>query len=204
MTVDDFKGENGLWVKSYGNRGADRTKTVSYMKWSAMMSRCSIGGSIQNKHSTYIGCSASELFTDFQSFTDWHIQQVGYGVVGYQLDKDILVSGNKTYSEDVCVLVPQELNKFLTSRDAARGEYHQGVSLHRQNGRFQAEVRFGSKTKYLGCYDTVTEASSAYKAAKDIAAYSWYERLKAKEFTVDERVIERMRTWTFTEVDNVL
>ena len=35
--------------------------------------------------------------------------------------------------------------------------------------------------------------------AKYAEARRWYERLIAKEYEVDSRIIERMRTWTLPE-----
>lgn len=137
----------------------------------------------------------SEAFSDFQTFTDWHVAQVGYGVQGYHLDKDILCADNKLYSEHSCVLVPAALNVFLTDHGLARGEYPQGVHLHKPNHTFIARLSIDGKRKHIGSFTTVEAAFEAYKVAKEAEAYRWYGRLKAGEFVVDERVIERMHNW---------
>jgi hypothetical protein len=137
----------------------------------------------------------SDNFKDFQYFTNWHVRAAGYGIDGYALDKDILVKGNKVYHENRCVLVPHSLNTFLTARKALRGEYAIGVT--RLRGRkFVAQVHIAGITKHLGVFTTESEAYEVYKGAKEAEARRWHERLKAGEFIVDERVIERMRTWT--------
>jgi hypothetical protein len=137
----------------------------------------------------------TDCFKDFQAFTDWHASAVGYGSLGYQIDKDILFTGNKVYGEDTCVLVPAALNSFLTSSAAARGQFAQGVHYRRASRKFVAQLTISGKVTRLGLFNTESEAYSAYRAAKEAEAYRWYERLKAGEFVVGGRVIERMRTW---------
>jgi len=194
--VEDYKGANGKWV------GAKRiaegiVQTRSYVRWGNMRLRCKVGGAEQQRRPTYVGCTMSSLFSDFQTFTDWHVTQVGYGLPCYDMDKDILVHGNKEYNEKVCVLVPKALNAFLTSHDAARGDYPQGVNFHKRVQKFAAMVSSDSHRIHLGYFTTPEAASVAYKEAKEVESHKWYERLKAGEFAVDPRVIERMRTWTF-------
>jgi hypothetical protein len=43
------------------------------------------------------------------------------------LDKDILYKGNKIYSPDTCVFVPQEINALFVKNDANRGDLPIGV-----------------------------------------------------------------------------
>ena len=46
---------------------------------------------------------------------------------GWELDKDILVKGNKIYSPDTCCFVPKEVNTVFTKRQSKRGDYPIGV-----------------------------------------------------------------------------
>lgn len=197
--IPDVKDEDGVWVKSVCISKTKYT-TVSGKKWHQIQTRCKEGGRLQELEPSYIGCSMSDNFKDFQFFAAWHTLQVGYGIEGYQLDKDILLQGNKVYSEDTCVLVPQALNNFLLSRDAARGAFPQGVFWHKTKKKFIAQISTESSRKHLGAFNDVTEASQAYRAAKERHARKWYERLRDGEFVVDLRVVERLRTWTFEEV----
>jgi hypothetical protein len=191
--VADFKDTQGLWVKSY-SCGGSRFWTSSCSVWTNMNTRCKEGGAYQSKNPTYLGCRVGGVFIDFQTFTEWYTSQVGYGS-GYQLDKDILLKGNKVYNEDSCVLVPKDLNMFLTSRGNARGVYPQGVTIQKTTGRFLAQVHVDGKTTHVGIYDSPYTAAVGYKYAKEAEAHRWYERLIAGEFLVDERVIEHLRTW---------
>lgn len=196
MVVDDFKGIEGTWrAKERVNGKVNVTK--SYKVWLDMKYRCKEGGIYQTKFPTYIGCTFSEMFSSFQEFAGWHIEQVGYGSAGYELDKDILFRFNKHYGEDSCVIVPSALNTFLTSRESKRGLWPQGIYLNKVNKRFISQISIDGVNTYLGCYTGIESAMLAYKVAKEAEAYRWYERLRDGEFVVDPRVIERMRTWTF-------
>lgn len=115
-----------------------RVKTREARLWYDMMNRCESGGKCQARQPAYVGCFTSTLFQDFQLFAGWCHSQVGFGLKGHQLDKDILVEGNKEYSEDVCVFVPQELNKFLTLRAADRGNCPLGVYWREEVDKYVA------------------------------------------------------------------
>lgn len=86
----------------------------------------------------------------------------------FQLDKDLLVKGNKVYSETICVFLPNEINSLLTKRTASRGEYLIGVSWSETNKAFIARVNKNTgKSKHLGYFKTELEAYNAYKVAKE-------------------------------------
>jgi hypothetical protein len=192
--ISDFRNDKGVWAKSLYIDGKVH-HTRSGQTWWGIATRCKVGGLYQRKNPAYIGCEMSKNFRDFQYFANWHIAQVGYNIGSYQLDKDIL-SKKKLYSEDVCVLVPSQLNTFMLDGAAIRGPHPQGVSWHKRDNVFHARLSIDGRMEHLGTYSTSCAAHEAYKQAKESEAYRWYERLKAGEFVVDERVIERMRTWT--------
>ena len=43
------------------------------------------------------------------------------------LDKDILIKGNKIYSPNTCLIVPERINTLFIKCDNSRGEYPIGV-----------------------------------------------------------------------------
>jgi hypothetical protein len=70
------------------------------------------------------------------NFVAWKKTQ--YQEVDWALDKDLLVVGNKVYSPETCIYVPQWLNNFTTFRFASRGEYSIGVHLNKRLDKYQS------------------------------------------------------------------
>lgn len=191
----NYKDKIGKWV-SVDRRSGKALFTQSGSVWYDMRTRCLVGGSIQSRQSRYIGCTISDNFCDFQKFTDWHIKQSGFGLFGYELDKDLLIIGNKLYSEETCVLLPKELNMFLISEKIDQGLWPAGVYLDKRRNNFVARLSILGKQVYLGAYATPEQASAAYVDAKNNEARRWVARLKTNEFIVDERVINRLENWS--------
>ena len=99
-------------------------KTKEYVLWKGMLQRCYS----DTQYPTYEGCEVSDNFKSFEYFYEWCNKQIGSGNEGWHLDKDLLVKGNKVYSEDTCVFIPKEINMVLTKSTASRGEYLIGVN----------------------------------------------------------------------------
>ena len=94
--------------------------TKDYELWGSMLVRC-YSDTYQKKQPTYKDCEVSENFKYYEYFYEWCQNQIGFGECGFQLDKDLLIKGNKVYSEDSCVFIPREINQVLIKREALRG-----------------------------------------------------------------------------------
>ena len=128
--------------------------TKEYVLWNNMLMRC-YSDTDKKKQPTYIGCEVSENFKSYEYFYEWCHNQVGFGNEGngnpFHLDKDLLVKGNKVYSESTCVFIPQEINLLLVKRDNNRGEHLIGVCWHKKDNAFVAKVaKNKGKREYLG------------------------------------------------------
>ena len=142
-------------------------ETKEYVLWKDMLRRC-YSDNFKKKHPTYIDCKCSENFNSYEYFYEWCQNQVGFGNQDWQLDKDLLIKGNKVYSEDSCIFIPQEINSLLTKRTASRGEYLIGVHWHNASKAFVAQVgKSKGKQEHLGLFNTEIEAFNAYKKAKE-------------------------------------
>ncbi len=188
--VEDFK-ENGLWVKHRGTY-PHCIQTKASVLWGSMNSRCKVGGSLQKDEPAYIGCTMSKNFKNFQYFAEWCQYQVGYGLEGYQLDKDILVKLNKEYNESVCVFVPQEINLVLVRSNNTRGIYPVGVCFDKDRNLYAAKMRAYNKVQNLGRFTAIEDAFSVYKHYKEQyikeLANKWKEQ-------IDPRVYEALTNY---------
>ena len=127
-----------------------------YVIWSKMLERCYCSKYLARKP-TYAGCTVSDNFKNFTFFKNWCNKQVGFGEKYFSLDKDILLKGNKLYSEDTCAFVPRELNNLLTLRKASRGNLPIGVTPSRSNIlKYTAKVTIFGKGVVLGDFNTPT------------------------------------------------
>lgn len=166
LIVPDFK-INGLWIKHKGSE-PNRTRTNAYRVWYSMINRCTDGKAVRDKYKNYLECSVSENFKDFQYFAEWCQSQVGYGVDGYQLDKDILIKGNKIYSEDTCAFVPSHINSLILKLERVRGECPIGVVFEQRRNKYMAHMSYGnSETRFIGYFNTSEDAFYAYKFEKE-------------------------------------
>lgn len=90
-----------------------------YQAWVNMMARC-YSDKHKKKYPTYIGCSVIKEWRLFSNFRRWMVTQDWQGK---QLDKDILVVGNKVYSPDNCMFVTMETNNLVLDGSTIRGKY---------------------------------------------------------------------------------
>ena len=141
--------------------------TKEYLLWQSMLRRC-YNDAYKKKYPTYEYCEVSNNFKSYEYFHEWCHKQVGFGNKGFDLDKDLLIKGNKVYSEDSCVFLPSEINMVLVKRAASRGEHLIGVYWCNTKKAFVAQVsRNKGKQEHLGLFKTEIEAFNAYKKAKE-------------------------------------
>ena len=168
-------------------------RTKEYGLWKRMLERC-YSDAFKNKCPTYTDCEVSENFLHYEYFYEWCHKQIGFSNEGCHLDKDLLVKGNKVYSESTCVFLPQEINKVLIKSEKMRGKHLIGVCWHNTNKTFMAQVRKNKgKQEYLGYFKTELEAFNAYKTAKESFIKEQAEEWKDK---IDVRAYEALMNYT--------
>ena len=172
--------------------------TKEYMLWCRMLERC-YSNTYKKKYPTYEGCEVSENFKSYEYFYEWCNKQVGFCNEGWQLDKDLLIKGNKTYSENTCVFLPNEINSLLTRREALRGEHLIGVNWHKRDKAFVAKVNKNKgKQEHLGYFKTEIEAFNAYKQAKEAFVKEQANRWKSQ---IDKRAYDSLMNYTVEITD---
>lgn len=159
-----------MYAVAYNSKGKYKTRinganTLAYKTWRSMIRRCYCP-KVQARRPTYIGCSVSDEWLDFQHFVEW-FEAHEYSNHGYELDKDLLLPGNKIYAPSTVCFVPSQLNNLLLGHGAARGQYKQGVCLPKSSLKFKANIKIDGKKQHLGYFDTEQEAYQVYKKAKE-------------------------------------
>lgn len=137
-----------------------------YEMWRGMLRRC-YSSRERDRLSAYLNCSVSENFKSYSYFYDWYSKQIKNENIKYQLDKDLLIKGNKIYSENTCSLLPLELNVLITTAKWKRGKYLIGVSFRKKENRFHVQVSVGGKNKTVGYFKDEKNAYLAYKEYKE-------------------------------------
>ena len=131
-----------------------------YKIWYYMLQRC-YDPKYQEREPTYKGCTVEEFWLNFQNATEWYKSNY-YEIPGerIELDKDILFKGNKIYSRDTCIFVPQKINLLFTKRG-------NNIRL-RKSGNYQVNCNnIYGKTICLGTYSSKEEAFQVYKQYKE-------------------------------------
>lgn len=169
------------------------TKSKEYSVWVRMLDRCY---SLKESSPTYEGCEVSDFFKFFPNFVSWCHNQIGFNQDGFALDKDILVKGNKLYSETTCCFVPREINNLFTNRKTSSVGVIIGTFKH--GDRFGARFSKATRTTHLGYFNTEIEAFCAYKKAKEAHIKEVANRWMGK---IDHRVYDALMNWTI-EIDD--
>jgi len=144
--------------------GPDGKRLLSpyYDAWNGMLKRAYCL-KFHARFPTYTGVTVCEEWHSFMAFRAWMETQDWQGK---QLDKDIIVPGNKVYSPDTCVFVPPAINTLLLDGGAARGEWPIGVYWHKRGKKFCAQIKIAGRLKYLGLFTCPHEAHMAWRKAK--------------------------------------
>ena len=159
--------KNTYGVGYIGEEYYGRTKEDirCYKTWQSMLERC-YSEKYKNKYPTYKNCTVSESWLNFQNYASWHDDNY-YEVEGErtELDKDILIKGNKIYSSDTCIFVPRAINSLIIKSDKMRGNYPIGITY--RNNKYIARCNVNGNRIFLGTYKTLEEAFKTYKQYKE-------------------------------------
>lgn len=143
-----------------------RVTDAAYSIWSGVLERC-----YNEKHHTkfpsYIGCTTSEEWHNFQNFAEWYYSHK-YRHKDWMLDKDILVKGNRLYSKETCCFVPNEVNCLFHTKSIGSDGLPVGVKRHHKCKDFyEVAIVLNGKKEYIGFYSDVNAAFEAYKEVKE-------------------------------------
>ena len=197
--------KNGNVPKTKEFKDGKLCSTWEYNKWMNMLKRC-FDNKYKEKRPTYKDTACCERWLYFANFLeDFEILKQEYSWNENEklnLDKDILHKGNKLYSLENCVLVPDYINSLFIKRDAKRGEYPIGVCYNKGAKKYQAFCSINGKQISLGLYNTPEEAFNAYKQAKENEIKRIVNDCVSKGFmTKDSRLYKAMISYQI-EIDD--
>ena len=102
----ECRGKDGIGFIGVGEYNSKDHK-VAYAKWKSMIDRCT---RFRKSSASYVDCEICEGWENFQNFAKWYYENEYQCNEPLCIDKDILTHGNKIYSPDTCILVPQRIN----------------------------------------------------------------------------------------------
>lgn len=162
-----------FYGKGYIGLGEFSSKDKRHLEiWTSVLERC-YSEICWESNPTYKDVEVCKDWLDFQNFASWCESQKFFNAKDdkgnlYQLDKDILVRGNRLYSPETCRFVPSCINKLLISCKKRRGDLPVGVFLEKSTGKYGAQLQDGSgRQKKLGTFTTPEDAFLVYKIHKE-------------------------------------
>ena len=185
-------------VYGVGCLGEERFSDLSYevrtkirKLWQGVLER---GHSDRHKEEnpSYKDVYVCEEWHNLQNFTEWVIEQE-YFDVGYHLDKDILIKGNKVYSPDTCCFVPSQINSLFTDRARDRGDYPIGVYYRKKDSLYIVTLSKEGKQGHVSCHKSLEDAVASYKRVKESQVKAMALKWKSK---ISNSVFDAMMRWT--------
>ena len=140
-----------------------------YSRWAAMLRRC-YNKSYQEKYPTYTDCKVCDDWLIFSNFRRWMEKQ---NWQEKELDKDLLVKGNRIYSPEKCIFIDSAVNSFILDRSASRGSLPIGVSYNNDMKKYQSSCGncITKKREHLGYFDSEHDAHAAWLKRKTEIAH---------------------------------
>lgn len=178
---------DGLTARSFRVDGRQVTvwRCPFYATWIDMLRRC-YSPRVQVIQASYVGCTVDPEWHRFSEFKKW---MIGKDWEGNDLDKDILIPGNRVYSSRACIFISSSLNKFLISGSSRRGEWPIGVHWAGRRSRFASQCSnpFTGKKDNLGYFSCPDAAHEAWRKRKHQHA------LRYADMQDDPRVADALR-----------
>lgn len=161
------------------------------LHWSAMLRRC-LSEKFQAKWHTYKGCTFDDSWVYFMQFREWAVNNVSEeNAQIYQLDKDILIEGNKHYSPETCVFVHPLVNTFIVNSNKTRSDLPIGVTRESKTGGFISRCQnpITRNRDYLGFFYCPQEAYEAWRVHK----LKMLDLLLSEGYIIEDRVYDALK-----------
>lgn len=158
------------WIGDEKISISKNNKETAYKTWSNMLRRCYDEYYKAKEVKAYLGCTVDDTWFSYPNFKKWFDENY-YEVDGemMHLDKDILVKGNKIYSQNTCIYVPSKINYLFTYEKLGNNGLPYGVSktLKNDSNAYRVRLHIDNKETHIGNCNTLKEAFNLYKEAKE-------------------------------------
>ena len=178
--------------------GVKLSDIPGYRTWRMMLQRC-YDKKVHNAEPRYRDCVVCDEWHSLYNFNKWYMKNY-YSIADerIELDKDILIKGNKIYSPDTCVFAPQKINVLIVSANRIRGEFPIGVYYDKQKKRYIASLSCGDRTIKVARCKTPIEAFFEYKFYKEHHIKNVAESYKNH---IPERLYNALMNWNIEITD---
>jgi len=141
-----------------------KSNTKSYNHWIHMINRCYD----TKEYLSYKDCEVCKEWHNFQNFNNWYKENY-YEITNEKmcLDKDILVKGNRLYSPETCVFVPEKINLLFVGSKKNRGIYPVGVRKTKNQKKYYASFSKNCKSIFLNTCVNPIEAFYIHKIKRE-------------------------------------
>lgn len=165
--VPEGKNTEGLWLGCYYPIPMHCHTTRSFRLYTDLKQRTKLNRTESRK--SYEGCTND--FIGFQEFAEFCNNEFGFELKRcgkfWNLDKDILLKGNKSYSSETCIFVPNDINTVFINHQSSRGTYPLGVKWHNDGPNpFLSSYKDNGRNIYCGLFSEPMEAHRPWQQGK--------------------------------------
>lgn len=172
----------------------------SYQRWHYIMNRC-YSKAVHELQPEYEGCTVCEEWHNYSNFKLWYDENSAWWRMfdeKFEIDKDILIKGNKVYSPETVSFVPKLINSFFVRTVKNDRTYPLGVYYDKDKNKYRACVSFMGQSIKLGTFETVEDAFARYKVYKEDFIKDIAEQYKNR---IPDKVYQSMMNWKVEIMD---
>ena len=176
--------------------GKGKDRAFEYTTWANMLKRCYSEKDLVDNPS-YRDKSVCEQWLIYENFYSW-CKQVVHKEFGWQLDKDLLVKGNKVYSPETCVFLPPRINGVILRCDKSRGDLPIGIHFDKSRLKYKVTCQNEFDKQYQKRFHSLEDAWLCYKTEKERVIKVIAEKYKDE---IDPRAYQALINYTVEITD---
>lgn len=188
----------GVGVCDMDNIDCENNK--KYQLWYSILRRAYSDVYHQGKP-TYKDVEVCDRWKRFSKFSE-DIEKIPFFdkslTSGYELDKDILVKGNRIYSPTTVCFVPRSINIIFKTPKNNQTKLPVGVTFNKRLNKYVACLNgYNEKSNHIGVFETVEEAHERYVLEKKKHLVNL---LDLYENEIEYKVYQALLNWDFNNL----